>query len=301
MRGMNLNQLAQALDPKAKRAGNGSWSCRCPAHEDAHASLSLSIKDGRLLWRCHSGCSQENVQAELQKRGLLGKINGGDHAKARAKADQSDDWRPIVPVPDGAAEPAFIHPAYGKPSRIWTYHDARGRMLFHVARFDPPGERKQILPRCWGSWNGKVGWYWRHPAAPRLPYGLDQLAVRPSDPVLVVEGEKSADAAAEILPEFVVITWPGGSSATSQADWSALEERKVWIWPDHDEPGRKAAEQIGDALLELAAAVRIVDAPADLPEGWDLADPAPDRLDVRELIDHAERHVDRLERLVEEA
>jgi hypothetical protein len=301
MRGMNLDQFAQALDPKAKRAGNGSWSCRCPAHEDAHASLSLSIKDGRLLWRCHSGCSQENVQAELQKRGLLGKINGADHAKVRAKADQSHDWRPLVPVPDGAAEPAFIHPAYGKPSRIWTYHDARGRMLFHVARFDPPGERKQILPRCWGSWNGKVGWYWRHTAAPRPLYGLDQLAARPSDPVLVVEGEKSADAAAEILPEFVVITWPGGSSATSQADWSALEERKVWIWPDYDEPGRKAAEQIGDALLKLAAAVRIVDAPADLPEGWDLADPAPDGLDVRELIDHAERHVDRLERLVEDA
>jgi Domain of unknown function (DUF6371) len=298
---MNLDQIARALDPKAKRAGNGSWSCRCPAHEDAHASLSLSMKDGRLLWSCHSGCSQEEVLAELQKRGLLGKVHGADQATPRAKADQSDDWRPIMPAPEGTAEPAFMHPAYGKPSRVWTYRDAGGRVLFHIARFDPPGERKQILPRCWGNRNGKLGWYWRHPATPRPLYGLDQLAARPGDPVLVVEGEKTADAAAELLPGFVVITWPGGSSATAQADWSALKDREVWIWPDHDEPGRKAAEAIGDVLLEIAAGVRIVDLPPDLPEGWDLADPAPDGLDARELIEHAERHVDRLERLVEQA
>jgi hypothetical protein len=297
-----LDQLARALDPKAKRARNGSWSCRCPAHEDKHASLSLSVKDGRLLWRCHSGCSQEDVQAELQKRGLLGKVNGGDHAaKPRTKADQSDDWRPIMPVPEGTAEPAFTHPAYGKPSLIWTYRDPDSRVLFHVARFDPPGERKQILPRCWGNWQGKLGWYWRHPATPRPLYRLDQLAARPSDPVILVEGEKSADAAAGVLPGYVVTTWPGGSNATGQADWSALKDREVWIWPDDDEPGRKAAEAIGDALLEMAAEVRIVDLPPDLPESWDLADERPDDLDVAGLIAHAERHVDRLERLIEDA
>jgi hypothetical protein len=298
----DLDQLAQALDPKAKRAGNGSWSCCCPAHEDKHASPSLSMKDGRLLWRCHSGCSQADVQAELQKRGLLSRPNGADHtAKPRTEADQSDDWRQIMPIPDGTAEPAFTHPAYGKPSRIWTYRDPDGRVLFHVARFDPPGERKQILPRCWGSWNSNLGWYWRHPATPRPLYRLDQLAARPSDPVILVEGEKSADAAAEILPGYVVMTWPGGSNATGQADWSALKDRDVWIWPDNDEPGQKAAEAVGDALLEIASGVRIVDLPPDLPEGWDLADPAPDGLDARELIEHAERHVDGLERLVEQA
>jgi hypothetical protein len=254
---MNLDQLARALDPKARRAGNGSWSCRCPTHKDTHSSLSLSMKDGRLLWRCHSGCSQADVQAELQKRGLLSRPNGADHAAMpHTKADQADDWRPIMPVHVGTAEPAFTHPTLGKPSRIWTYRGAGGELLFHVARFDPPGERKQILPRCWGSWNGKLGWCWRHPASPRPLYRLDQLAARPTDPVLVVEGEKAADAAADLLPEFVAISWPCGSSATGMADWSVLKEREVWIWPDNDEPGRKAAEQIGDALLEIAAAVR---------------------------------------------
>jgi hypothetical protein len=296
---MTLDQIAQTLDPKAKRAGNGSWSCRCPAHEDKHASLSLSLKDGRLLWRCHSGCSQADVQTELQKRGLIGKVNGADHTTA--KADQSDDWRPITPIPDGAAEPGFTHAEHGEPSRTWTYRDAGGRLLFHVARFDPPGQRKQIIPRAWGTLNGRIGWHWRHPAPPRPLYRLDELAARPADPVLIVEGEKAADAAAEILPGYVVVTWPGGSSATAMADWSALKGCRVLIWPDHDEPGRKAAEAVGEALLAIAAEVRIVDPPADLPEGWDLADEAPDGLDVQALLHQADRHVDRLERLVEDA
>jgi hypothetical protein len=294
-----LDQLARAIDPKAKRAGNGSWSCRCPAHEDKHASLSLSMKDGRLLWRCHSGCSQADVQVQLHKRGLLGKVNGADHTTA--KVDQSDDWRPIAPVPSGTAEPGFTHAEYGKPSRTWTYRDAGGRVLFHVARFNPPGERKQIIPRCWGTLKGKIGWHWRHPATPRPLYRLDELVTRPADPVLIVEGEKAADAAAEILPGYVVTTWPGGSNTAGMADWSALKGRCIMIWPDHDEPGRKVAAQIGDALLAIAAGVWIVDPPADLPEGWDLADDAPDGLDIRALLDQAERHVDRLERLVEEA
>jgi hypothetical protein len=297
---MNLTdeRIARALDPKARRI-NGSWSCRCPAHEDKHASLSLSEKDGRLLWRCHAGCSQADVQAELQKRSLIG--NGVDTTAApRTKPGQADDWRPIVPPPEGAADPAFTHRDHGKPTRIWTYR-TDGRVLFYVARFDPADGRKQIIPRCWGTLNGKTGWHWRHPAAPRPLYGLDHLAARPADPVLVVEGEKTADAAAESLPGFVVITWPGGASAAGLVDWSAVKGRYVCIWPDHDDSGRKAADQIGDALLEVAAGVRIVDPPADLTEGWDLADPVPDGLDVRALIDHAEHHVDRLERLVEQA
>jgi hypothetical protein len=109
------DRIARALDPKAKHV-NGSWSCRCPAHDDSHASLSLSEKDGRLLWRCHAGCSQADVQTELQKRGLLG--NGADTtAKPRPKPDKVDDWRPIVPPPEGAPDPALAHRDYGTPSR----------------------------------------------------------------------------------------------------------------------------------------------------------------------------------------
>ncbi|WP_461330051.1 DUF7146 domain-containing protein [Bradyrhizobium diazoefficiens] len=44
----------------------------CPAHDDKKPSLQISIKDGRLLWHCHAGCSQAAVQERLVADGLLG-------------------------------------------------------------------------------------------------------------------------------------------------------------------------------------------------------------------------------------
>lgn len=48
------------------------WLCRCPSHEDRHASLSLAnAPDGKLLAFCFAGCSFAEVQAALIRRGLL--------------------------------------------------------------------------------------------------------------------------------------------------------------------------------------------------------------------------------------
>jgi len=42
--------------PGVRKSGSG-WSARCPAHDDRHASLSVSSSDdGRVLLHCHAGC-----------------------------------------------------------------------------------------------------------------------------------------------------------------------------------------------------------------------------------------------------
>jgi len=201
-------QIARALDPKAKKLNGGSWSCRCPAHEDEAASLSLSdSRDGSVLWHCHAGCSREAVRRALADRGLLPKPNGSAGA-ARTKPVQTtaDDWRPMVPPPAGVAEPAFSHQQHGKPSAVWTYRDGEGQALFYVRRFDQPDGRKQIVPLTYGRLNGKACWHARHPPTPRPLYGLDRLAAHPEAPVVLVEGEKAADTAAELLPDLLVTT-----------------------------------------------------------------------------------------------
>jgi hypothetical protein len=279
----SAEDVARALDTGARR-GNGGWSCRCPAHDDHHASLSLSDgHDGRLLWRCHAGCDQDKVQAELKRRGLLGKPNGHDRA--------TDVWRPIMPVPQDAPKPTFRHDWHGHASLKWTYRNAEGELLFYAVRFDLPGGSKQILPRCYGSLDGRSGWYWRAAPVPRPLYRLKALADRPEALVLVVEGEKTALAASKRLHDFAVTTWPGGALATAKADWSPLEGRDVTIWPDHDAPGKKAARAVAAQLHEVGAdRVRIVELPLtpELPEGWDLADPWPQDLgDPVELIRRA--------------
>jgi len=53
--------------------------------------------------------------------------------------------------------------------------------------------------------------------------------------VLLVEGEKTADAAQQLFTEAVVSTWPCGCKAVGKADFSPLKGRRVMLWPDADE------------------------------------------------------------------
>jgi hypothetical protein len=87
--------------------------------------------------------------------------------------DVEDDRAAAVILPAPLPLPATIrHQRLGTPSATWRYLDATGALLFAVCRFDPPRDRKQILPlTC-----GRDGWRWRAPPAPRPLYGLDRLA-----------------------------------------------------------------------------------------------------------------------------
>jgi putative DNA primase/helicase len=152
-------------------------------------------------------------------------------AAPRAKA--AADWLPELPAPE---EPPAVprHPKHGTPSATWAYRDAEGRPLFVVARFDPP-DGKEVMPLTFGTLRGRRGWQWKAPPTPSPLYGLPDLAARPAAPVLVVEGEKTADAAALLFPEHVAVTWQGGSNAAGRADWTPLAGRRVTVWPDHDD------------------------------------------------------------------
>lgn len=63
----SLSDIASALH--ARRFGK-HWLARCPAHDDAHPSLSLTERNGRVLAHCHAGCSQQEVIAALRDLGL---------------------------------------------------------------------------------------------------------------------------------------------------------------------------------------------------------------------------------------
>lgn len=197
----------------------------------------------------------------------------------------TEDLVPVTPVPDDAPAANFRHREFGEPSVVWSYRDSVGRLLGHVARFNTP-TGKQILPRSWCRLaDGTGAWRWRALPAPRPLYGLDRLADRPDTPVLVVEGEKTADAAQRHFPEHVAMTWPGGSNAFRKVDWSTLAGRKVIVWPDADVAGHRAANEIANLVTRTgAASVGVVPVPDELPNGWDLADPVPEGLSIAELL-----------------
>jgi putative DNA primase/helicase len=97
------------------------------------------------------------------------------------------------------------------------------------------------------------------------------LAIKPDAPVLIVEGEKTADAAALLYPSAVVITWPSGCKAYAKADWSPIGKGRRCTYGLMLMPlGRDAMAKLAIHLLKAGAAqVRIIQPPADAPEGWD--------------------------------
>jgi len=201
----------------------------------------------------------------------------------------------ITPVPDGAEDLADAATRLFRcaPDAVWPYKNLQGRLLSGVARWNQPNGDKVFLPLTYRrSAGSQEGWAFGHHPSPRPLYNLDQLAARPDAPIILCEGEKTANAAAQIFPDYVATTSPGGANAAKQADWSPLKGRKVLVLPDANdkpdkagrEPGNVYAEEVSAAaLIHGAAEIHLIDTAAlsrmlpdggsrEGPQGWDLAD-----------------------------
>lgn len=174
-----------------------------------------------------------------------------------------------------------------KETARYVYKDVDGSPLFYVLRLEDREEpsKKEVLPLSYGRWSDRDGherWALKGYAAEHRPlFNLDRIIGQPNAVVLVVEGEKTAEAASKIAysREMVCVTWCGGASAVSKTDWSPLSGREVLIWPDNDQAGFKAADQLCGELRRVGAkSVKQVDThllQKYLPEKWDLADSLP--------------------------
>ncbi len=101
-------------------------------------------------------------------------------------------------------------------------------------------------------------------------YRLHDLSARPSDEVIVVEGEQCAD---ELLKIGALTTTSGAADSAGKADWRPLVGRAVTIWPDNDEAGQRYAEAVASTLLVMNCTVRIIDVAAlNLPPKGDAVD-----------------------------
>lgn len=194
-----------------------------------------------------------------------------------ARQNGEGEWKPIIPVPPDAPPAPASHRALGKPSAIWPYRDGQGALLGYIARFEEAGGGKAFRPLVLFRHitSGAMAWRWEGWPTPRPLYGLDRLAARPLAPVVICEGEKAADAAAELLSDHVAVTSPNGSKSAGKADWGVLAGRRVTIWPDADAPGQAYAEAVA-GLLASTATIAILAPPNDVASGWDAADAKAD-------------------------
>lgn len=176
--------------------------------------------------------------------------------QAPATKLQRIEVSPLFPVPKNQVGKApRAHPELGRPSQTWEYLNQNGELLMKVMRFDitNSNERpKTYRPLVFFN-NGR--WRWKQAAANRPLYGLETLKNFPlASVVLLCEGEKATDSARLLFPELPVLTWPGGSKAISNADFSPLSGRTIWYWPDNDEVGEESIGKLSQALFKAGIA-----------------------------------------------
>ena len=209
---------------------------------------------------------------------------------ALGKEQNSTDGGAIVPFPADSefADPFFLLRSYdrswltekqnnGYQLTSFMYRSAEGLPIFCVLRIDHPELGKDIRPlRCERVIGMRGDAAMRHLEGARPLYNLDQLAKRPDDPVLIVEGERTTDAAEARFGRYVATTWPGGAQSIRKIELQPLIGRNVSIWPDNDFEGLKAAKTLAGILLKIGvASCRIVNVPEAFPPKWDLADAVP--------------------------
>lgn len=157
----------------------------------------------------------------------------------------------VSPIPAGMTLPPLIS-GFGRPDVVYPYKDSAGQVLFYVLRANGPNGTKMIRPlTLWQTATGQLTWETKGVPAPRPVYHLDQMAQQPAAPILIVEGEKAAEAARSLFPQGVVTTTPNGAQAVDKADLTPLKDRTLVIWPDHDDPGEKYAHEIQESLVQL--------------------------------------------------
>lgn len=265
--------VARYLELKKK---GSEYVALCPFHDDKKPSFTIYRgNDGFERYRCFAcGAGSEggdvidfvaainNVTAIEAVKILAGdELPSVGTFKAQPPPPVQDKcWDPILPVPDEAPkyDPSkTLNPKHGRfvdyrPTRIDTYKNSAGKILCHVVRLEfADGEK--ICPTityCEGP-GGKRHWCAQRMNPPFPLQGLDELAARPHDHVLIVSGEKCKEAAAKALPQFVVVTLMGGDQAVNKADLSPLKGRETVFFPDADYSGvlsmRKIQKNLGYA------------------------------------------------------
>jgi len=182
---------------KVQRSGKG-WIALCPAHDDKTASLSLQEGgDGRVLVKCHAGCSVEAILSALglQKRDLfdLPKRAGfslADYASAKN-----------LPV-------AFL-----KSVGVGEIY-YQGQQAVRIAYADEDGA--EIAVRFRLALKGEDRFRWRR-GSHVAPYGLPRLNLaRQAGYIVLVEGE--SDAQTLWYHGLPALGLPGAS--TWRAEWA---------------------------------------------------------------------------------
>ncbi len=214
---------------RLRRSGK-RWVGTCEFHSDKRPSFTL-FPDGK--WMCF-GCGAHGSIIDYWMR----------------RHNEADVRQAIQDLAVAQGLPHEAHPKVRPSSPDITRYriiDEHGEVLAeHCRRND--ARRKKM----WWERNGNLGQGGlRAKALPlyRLP---DLLASSTDELVFVCEGERAADALAE--HGFVALGTVCGASAIPERQvFEPLADRRVVLWPDNDDEGRRHMEGVAAQLTAVGA------------------------------------------------
>ena len=235
---MQAEQIAKTLG-NAKKA-NGQWvaSCPVPSHGkgngDKNPSLSININDeGKPLFHCHGGCSQEEVFSTIRALNLLPEL-----------LEKPDPLANIKPIPRNILEQEW---AYQDEDRQTVFVKQRYKVgesgkTYRLYKVDSDGRRSTSLG------DARI-----------VPYNLPALldAKTAGRNIFLVEGEKAADAIKSI--GMIATTTHTGAGSWPAAITEYFAGAQVIILPDNDVPGWQYAYKAAEAILPIVKSLKVVD------------------------------------------
>lgn len=225
---MTLDEFLERMEG-VRTAGNG-YVAVCPAHDDTEASLGITEgDDGRILLRCHAGCEAKTVVETmgLKLRDLFSTSSASD----------------------------------AQPEAVYPYHDEQGIELFQAVRM--PGKRFRQRHLDTTDPDAKEdGWVWNLDGVRRVPFRLPWLIenVREQHTVVLVEGEKDALRFAAETGVFATCNPMGAGKWRPEYTGHFVGAKQVIIIQDRDDPGRRHAEKVREALTSVGVPVQVLQA-----------------------------------------
>ena len=235
---MQAEQIAKTLG-NAKKA-NGQWvaSCPVPSHGkgngDKNPSLSIHIgDDGKPLFHCHGGCSQEEVFNTIKDRNLLPELTERPDPLANIKPIPKVEFQQEWIYTDEDRQPVFVK------QRLKVGESGKTYRLYKI---DEHGRKQSSLA------DARI-----------VPYNLPALldAKTAGRNIFLVEGEKAADAIKSI--GMIATTAHTGAGSWPQAITEYFAGAQVIILPDNDVAGWGYAYKAAEAILPIVKSLKVVD------------------------------------------
>lgn len=225
-----------------KRYGNKT-QCKCPAHDDKQASLTITKGNKCTLFYCHAGCTVDEI---LMAAGLDKKNTFYDAEPKRTS------WRAYV---EGRAKK--------KIESVYNYVSCNGTYAFTKIRL----EGKDIL---YGMLINDRFTYGLPKDTPRKSFkaiygdikALNK-AISENKPIFIVEGEKDVNTMTK--QGYTAFTYGGVNDW--QSEFSELVKgANVVVFADNDEPGIKVANTILNDVHLVAKCAKMIIPMPDIPK-----------------------------------